>query len=138
MGLDFDCVIPVPLSPDKAKNRELHRTRALAQELARLVGADVLEALSLVKPVSKKDLRVRQGMSAPAFEDAYSAALRVASGLEFRRALLVDDVATDGSTLRCAYLALKREVPTGKVATSTAGLMIKKAVVADESKLVAV
>lgn len=34
---DFDCLIPILLSPEKIKLREIHRTRLLAQELGRLL-----------------------------------------------------------------------------------------------------
>ncbi len=32
---DFDCIVPIPLSPDKQKKGQLNRTRILAQALAR-------------------------------------------------------------------------------------------------------
>ena len=34
--LEFDCVVPIPWSPDKAKENGKHRTRALARALGRL------------------------------------------------------------------------------------------------------
>ena len=34
--LDFDYVVPVPLSSEKAEKREKHRTRVLGKELGRL------------------------------------------------------------------------------------------------------
>jgi hypothetical protein len=36
--LDFDAVIPIPLSPDKEQAGEIHRTKLLGLEPARLLG----------------------------------------------------------------------------------------------------
>src|ERR1051326_1057609 len=39
-----DFIVPIPLSPDKAKAGELHRTLALANELSQLLGINVRQA----------------------------------------------------------------------------------------------
>ena len=54
--IDFDCLVPIPLSPDKAKAKEIHRTRLLAAELSDLMGIEMLDCLSLTRPVSKRRL----------------------------------------------------------------------------------
>lgn len=104
--LDFDAIVPVPLSPDKRAAGEFHRTLALAKELGRLLTIPVKPWLTLDKPISKKRLRTQRGLSAAAFESAYSGCLRVSSGVTGTSILLVDDVCTEGSTLRVCAEAL--------------------------------
>lgn len=133
----FDFVVPIPLSPDKAKKGEVNRTRLLSQELARLLKTPASNSLELTKPISKKRLRVRRGLTATQFEAKYTAALKVKP--ELKRAnsvLLVDDVATDGSTLRCAVEAIHALNPNCSVSAATAGLMIKKQVVRSVTGLI--
>lgn len=52
-----DVVVPIPLSPDKVERGELHRSRALALEVGRLLRAPVADLLSLVSPIGKRALR---------------------------------------------------------------------------------
>lgn len=136
--LDFEAIVPVPLSPDKASAGYLHRTLRLAQELARLLGCALLELLRLTKPISKRVLRAA-GYTARQFESAYYQALAVDAekAKHYRRLLLVDDVCTEGSTLRAALWRLREANPTCKVVAATAGQMIVKAVVQDEEPLLA-
>jgi predicted amidophosphoribosyltransferase len=134
--VDFDCIVPVPLSPDKAAAGEIHRTKLLAREVARLLSVPVLELLALEHPISKRGLRTQLGFSAGQFEANYSAALRCDSPPEhYRRILLIDDVCTEGSTLRCSLLALNKLAPRVEVSLATAGQMILKAVVKDQTSL---
>ncbi len=55
--LDFDAIVPVPLSPDELKAKELHRTLALANELSPLLEASVIEGLSLSALFSKRRIK---------------------------------------------------------------------------------
>lgn len=57
---DVDCVVPIPLSPDKEKAEEIHRTRLLAVELGRLLGVSRRELLGLSDPVSKHKFRTER------------------------------------------------------------------------------
>jgi len=59
--LDFDCIVPIPLSPDKEASGEIHRTRLLARELGKLLGIGVAELLTLRHAISKRRLRTWQG-----------------------------------------------------------------------------
>lgn len=132
--LDFDAIVPVPLSPDKAQ--ELHRTRALARELGGLLGIRVVEALSLRQPVSKRRLR-NQGWSAPEFERHYLGLLDVAPHMiRHTNVLLIDDVCDHGSTLRCASVRLRQAHPAIQVTAVAAGQMVIREAVRDESVLV--
>jgi predicted amidophosphoribosyltransferase len=133
---NFDCVIPIPLSPDKEAAGEIHRTRLLAQELAQLLGIDVLEVLTLNRPISKRVLRVQNGYTAQEFENAYEDALDIHADAEsLGRVLLIDDVCTEGSTLSVAYGRLMQLNPDCTVVGATAGQMAVRAAVSDEEQL---
>ena len=73
--LDFDCVVPIPLSPDKASRGEKHRTRALAKELARLLAVPMRDILRLASRVSKRRMLAR-GCTIAQFEQSYYSSLR--------------------------------------------------------------
>ena len=129
--LEFDYVVPIPLSPDKAAKGEKHRTRELATELGRLLAVSVREMLSLSSSVSKRRMQA-EGHSPAQFERRYREALQanVPEGAE--RILLVDDVMTRGSTAAQALHAIGEERPEAAVVVATAGQMIIKEAVVDD------
>lgn len=134
-NLVFDCVVPIPLSPDKASANEIHRTRLLAGELARLLGVRVAEVLSLNRPISKRRLLAARYTKLD-FERAYLSALEVSEKVRaFGRVLLLDDVCTEGTTIGCAYRRIREVHPSCEISAVTAGQMIVKAVVKDEQAL---
>lgn len=133
--LDFDCVVPIPLSPDKAAAGEIHRTRLLARELAKLLGVRAAELLTLDRPISKRRL-LASGYRARQFEGMYYAALSASDRLaNYRRVLVVDDVCTEGTTLRSALRRIREVNPSCESTAATAGQMIVKAVVKNEPAL---
>lgn len=135
--VDFDAIVPIPLSPEKAASGEIHRTKLLGKELARLLSTKLVDALTLRHPISKKRLRTQGGMNASGFESKYLDALEVSARLsQFSQVLLVDDVCTEGSTLRAAAAKLRRENQALEIAATTAGQMILKNVVRSEAGLV--
>jgi predicted amidophosphoribosyltransferase len=131
-ALDFQAIVPIPLSPDKVAAKELHRTRLLSTELARLLGVGVKELLLLSAPISKRRMNL-EGHARCEFEDRYYRFLQVDPGIaDYERILLVDDVITHGLTLRVATAKL-RSAKTGLVVSvASAAQMIVKAAVADE------
>ncbi len=134
--LDFDAIVPVPLSPDKAKLGELHRTLVLSRELGRLLGAPVRQWLALSAPISKRKLRAGNGLSAAAFESRLNAVVTASS--QFRtaqRVLLVDDVCTEGSTLRVCADSAHRINPNLSIVAVAGGQMAVRHVVKDETPL---
>ena len=135
--LEFDAVVPIPLSPDKQTAGEMHRTRLLATELAKLLDSRVGEYLSLSGPISKRRL-IASGFRVQDFEQEYGDLLEVDSAIQkVERILLVDDVCTNGSTLRSAARKIRQVNADCEIVAATAGQMIMKAVVADESVLLA-
>lgn len=135
--LDFDCIVPIPLSPDKAAKGEIHRTRLLAEELEPLLDAHVDELLELAQPISKRYLRTQQGLTANQFEQHYYEALSVDPRVKsYERGLLLDDISTEGSTIRCAVQRIRELNPQASIVAATAGQMVVKHVVANDSALV--
>jgi predicted amidophosphoribosyltransferase len=136
--IDFDAVVPIPLSPDKAEAGEINRTALLAEELAMLFGTTVASVLSLKQPISKHRLRTDLGLSAKQFEQHYRQALTVDPGARgLSRILLLDDVCTEGSTLRCGVQTIREINECCTIVAVTAGQMILKSVVRDKTPLIA-
>ena len=129
--LEFDYVVPIPLSPDKAKKGEKHRTRELAKELGRLLAVEVREILSLSSSVSKRRMRA-QGYTIAQFERRYREALQAKISVDAGRILLVDDVITKGSTVAQALHAIREQRPDAEIIVATAGQMILKEAVVDD------
>src|SRR5215213_6392998 len=68
--LHSDCVVPIPLSPDKQERGQLNRTRILAQALAALLRVTVADVLSLAGPISKQQF-LSAGLTQSQFEHQY-------------------------------------------------------------------
>jgi hypothetical protein len=121
---DFDAIVPVPLSPDKEARGEIHRTRLLANELARLLDVPRRDLLKLTEPVSKKQLRGQRRYSAGLFEFAYRTRLEVSRlAASVGRVVLLDDVCTEGSTLSACAAKLRGVNPTLEIVAATAAQM---------------
>lgn len=125
-------VVPISLSPDKAQSGEKHRTRKLVKEIARLLAVRMREMLSLSPSVSKRRMHAA-GYTVPQFEERYRAALEARVPLGAERILLVDDVMTRGRTVAQAIRAIREQRSEAVVVVATAGQMIVKEAVADDS-----
>ena len=129
--LEFDYVVPIPLSPDKAAKREKHRTRVLARELGRLLAVRVREMLKLSSSISKRRMQA-EGYTPAQFETRYREALQAKVPADAERILLVDDVMTKGSTAAQALHVIREQRPEAAVVVATAGQMIVKEAVVDD------
>ena len=135
--LDFDCIVPIPLSPDKQETGQFNRTRALAQELAALLGVTLADELSLGGPISKRQF-LAAGSSYTRFEHQYHQLLNVNPRIRrYPRILVLDDVCTEGSTLNCALQRIHDTHPQAHLSATTAGQMLLKSVVTDEHLILA-
>jgi len=122
---DFECIVPIPLSPNKQKAGEINRTARLSKELSSLLDVPVSKLLSLKWSISKHTLRTHQHLSAVQFELKYLQALNVRPvAKRYRRILLLDDVATEGSTLRCAVERIASVNPDCEIVAASAGHMV--------------
>jgi len=98
----------------------------------------VRECLSLSSPISKRRLRGDHGYTASRFERAYQRRLLVDGGVpHLTRIVLVDDVCTEGSTIRASAAALHAVNPTLEIVAATAGQMTVRAAVRCERHLIA-
>lgn len=132
LDIEFDAVIPIPLSPEKLAAGELHRTKLLATELGRLLGVPVRDYLSLKEPVSKRRM-VLNGYTANDFYWRYYRSLNVSPSIQrLNRVLLIDDVITKGTTISCASRKMREANGQLDIVVATAGQMILKSSVLDE------
>ena len=130
---DFDCIVPIPLSPDKQEQGQFNRTRILAQQLAPLLGVPLADVLSLTGPISKRRF-LSAGSTQAHFEHQYDQLLHVHARIRiYQRILLLDDVCTEGSTLSCALRRIRDTHPHAQLSATTAGQMLLKSVVKDVS-----
>ena len=133
--LEFDAIVHIPLSPDKAERGEIHRTRLLARELSQLMGVPAREELFLSGPISKRRM-LSAGYTYAQFQRAYSGLLGVTDSVQnLSRILLVDDVSTYGGTLAMACEAIWNLNPKLDIVAATAAQMILKDVVLDTSSV---
>lgn len=99
---EIDAVVPVPLHPNRMKQRGYNQAHLLAQEVCRCFGLRLLpQALTRVKETRSQTTRSAEERRA-AMEGAFTAAPEV-TGL---RLLLVDDVLTTGATAAACANAL--------------------------------
>jgi competence protein ComFC len=101
-----DLIIPVPLHPERERERGFNQALLLARELARLSNLP-LDEHSVVRRVHTE--RHRAGMDSRARRDsvADAFAIRHADLIAGQRVLLIDDVFTTGATVSACAAALK-------------------------------
>lgn len=108
--LPVDVVVPVPLHPQRLRERGYNQAALLAREVAKAVDLPVLQdGLMRVRSTLPQ-----VGLSARERRDNVRGAFGcVEEGLKGQRILLVDDVCTTGATLDACTIALReRDVQT--------------------------
>ena len=103
---DVTRLVPVPLHPERERERGFNQAAALGRALARLTGLP-LDEQSLVRTVHTE--RHRAGMDARARRESVEDAFQVRRPrlIEGERILLVEDVFTTGATVSACAGALK-------------------------------
>jgi ComF family protein len=106
-------IIPVPLHPERERERGFNQALLLARELSRLIGVP-LDEHSVVRRAHTE--RHRAGMDAKARRQsvAEAFAVRHPKSVAGQLVLLVDDVFTTGATVSACASALK-EAGAGEV-----------------------
>jgi competence protein ComFC len=101
------CIVPVPLHPEREKQRGFNQAALLANELSKLAGLPVNHQ-SLVR-VEYSGLH-RAGMDARARRESVENAFAVVNprAIAHEHILLVDDVFTTGATASACARALSR------------------------------
>jgi len=124
-NIRFDFILGVPLSPDKKKNNELDRVSELCKILSSETKIPYLpEGLSLTANITKGEYR-RLGKST--FEPDYYKALNIVVPISFndKTILIVDDVITDGPTLKVISKKIRDSYPDCHIHGAAAGIMAK-------------
>lgn len=115
-----DLIVPVPLHPNRLAQRGYNQSALLARTIGQVVGVPVAE--ERLRRI--KDTRAQVLLTGPRRWDNVRDAFEASPGrLDGVSVLLVDDVATTGSTLRAAAAALKHAG-----ATRVEALVIARAV----------
>ena len=103
--LDFDILVPVPLHRKRLRERGYNQSRLLAQELGKLINIPVRDDVLV-----RRKHTPPQARTATIEERTHNIADAFAcrdSRLRGRRVLLLDDVATSGTTLDACAAVLK-------------------------------
>lgn len=101
---EAELVVPVPLHWRRRLSRGYNQAEEIARPLARLLDRPLLRAVWRVRatpPQTRRDRRHRQANVAGAFR------ARCTSRLAGRHVLIIDDVATTGSTLEATAVCLQ-------------------------------
>ena len=126
-NVKYDLMPGVPLSPRKKKNREIDRVKELCLELSKITNTKYLEnGLSLLRHISRKEYR--KWYSNTKFIEDYCKALKLnVRSLNGKNILIIDDVITDGMTLRAICRKIKKKFPKSILYAAAGAIMLKKA-----------
>jgi competence protein ComFC len=104
--LDFDTIVPVPMSRDKERRRGYNQAELLARQLSRKLGIRCrIDVLTKRRGGETQSTLARKERRANV-RDAFCGSRKAAG----RAILLVDDITTTGETLRaCARELLRHE-----------------------------
>jgi len=103
--LPAEIIVPVPLHPDRLRERGYNQATLLAKELGKSIGLPISEN-SLVRV---RATRPQVELSAQERKENVRDAFRCSNAeLEGKRVLLVDDVCTTGSTLQACSIASRQ------------------------------
>jgi len=123
----FDCILGVPLSPKKKKEGEIDRVGLVCAELSKLMGVEYRPSgLTLSKHISRKEYRYNY--TDAKFVSDYKKSLNIEANTSFgdKKILIVDDVITDGRTLKAVSEKIREEYPNSHLFAATCGIFLKK------------
>ena len=130
---NFDAIVPIPLSPEKAAKGELNRTAILAYELSCSINAPRKQHLSLNRPISRRRM-LAQGHTLTQFKNQYRQFLDVDPAIaSYRRILLLDDAITRGATMSVAAGMIRAMAPSVEITMAAAAQMIVLEAISDQN-----
>lgn len=126
-NIRFDFILGVPLSPTKKQNKEIDRVAEICKILEKELNVPYLEnTLQLLNHISRKEWKWlgRQG----SFVKDYYNALKIDTtlNLDDKSILLVDDIITDGATLKSTCKKIKDTFNNCKIYIATGCITAKK------------
>ena len=126
-GIKFDYIINIPLSPEKRGAGEYDRVNNICEILSKSLKIKyVKNNLYLTKNISRRSYK-RKGLNNKFSEDYYEfLKWRTSENFDNRNVLVVDDVITDGNTLRTFAQKFFERFPRSNLYAVTCGIMAKK------------
>ena len=124
--MKFDYIINVPLSPDKKTDGELDRVDLVCEILSQVLNVSYAKnVLVLTQPISRRDYK-RRGLNYRFATDYFNFLhWRTSYSLDNKNILIVDDVITDGKTLKTIAKKALNRYPHARLYAATCGLMAK-------------
>jgi|GEM_PF-5248492 len=123
--VQFDYIMGIPLSPEKL-NIGFDRVFELCKIISKEMNVCYInQALSLSQPISRRGYKLG-GKSKKFLLDYYELLQLKTPELNNKTILLIDDVLTDGETLRTASLKIYDCHPGINIYAATGGIMAKK------------
>ena len=99
----FDCLIPVPLSAERFKQRGYNQALLLANEVSKLTGIPVADVMVRTKKTTPQK-KMTMGQRRENLKDAFC----VVEDIKGKKVLLVDDVYTTGATAEECTMVLRK------------------------------
>jgi predicted amidophosphoribosyltransferase len=125
-NVNFDYILGIPLSPEKKDNYEFDRVSELCKIISKEMNvAFIKDGLSLTEPISRRDYKL-SGREKEFFIDYYKFLEINTPDLNNRNILLIDDVFTEGETLRATSYKINDCYSHSRIYAATGGIMAKK------------
>ncbi|MGM0442083.1 MAG: ComF family protein [Elusimicrobiota bacterium] len=103
-NIEVDIIVPVPLHPEKLNERGYNQVRLIAENLSKKINIPVKNSIVKRVKMTSPQYRLTRKERLKNLKDAFKAARK----LNGKKVLLLDDVATTGSTVQNCAAVLSR------------------------------